>query len=53
MKAEIKKSLEYIFFKNPVLVLGLVIGQLAAGDISLQNAAALSITFFFITNLLF
>ena len=49
MKAEIKKSLEYIFFKNPVLVLGLVIGQLAAGDISLQNAAALSITFFFIT----
>lgn len=49
MKAEIKKSLEYIFFKNPVLVLGLVIGQLAAGDISLQNAAALSVTFFFIT----
>ncbi|MBQ5666833.1 MAG: hypothetical protein IIV40_01515, partial [Oscillospiraceae bacterium] len=49
MKAEIKKSLEYIFVKNPVLVLGLVIGQLAAGDISLQNAAALSVTFFFIT----
>ena len=49
MRAEIKKSLEYIFFKNPVLVLGLVIGQLAAGDISLQNAAALSVTFFFIT----
>ena len=49
MKAEIKKSLEYIFFKNPVLVLGLVIGQLAAGDISLQNAAALSGTYFFIT----
>ena len=49
MKAEIKKSLEYIFFKNPVLVLGLVIGQLAAGDISLQNAAALSVTFLFIT----
>ena len=49
MKAEIKKSLEYIFVKNPVLVLGLVIGQLAAGDISLQNAAALSVTFFFIS----
>lgn len=49
MKTEIKKSLEYIFVKNPVLVLGLVIGQLAAGDISLQNAAALSVTFFFIT----
>ena len=49
MKAEIKKSLEYIFVKNPVLVLGLVIGQLAAGDISLQNAAAVSVTFFFIT----
>ena len=49
MKAEIKKSLEYIFVKNPVLVIGLVIGQLAAGDISLQNAAALSVTFFFIT----
>ena len=49
MKEEIKKSLEYIFVKNPVLVLGLVIGQLAAGDISLQNAAALSVTFFFIT----
>ena len=49
MKAEIKKSLEYIFVKNPVLVLGLVIGQLAAGDISLQHAAALSVSFFFIT----
>lgn len=49
MKAEIKESLEYIFFKNPVLVLGLVIGQLAAGDTNLQNAAALSVTFLFIT----
>ena len=49
MKTELKESLGYIFFKNPVLVLGLVIGCLAAGDINLQNAAALSITFFFIT----
>lgn len=49
MKAEFKESLAYIFFKNPVLVLGLVIGQLAAGDTNLQNAAALSVTFLFLT----
>lgn len=49
MKAELKECLGYIFFKNPVLVLGLVLGHLAAGDINLQNAAALSVTFLFIT----
>ena len=49
MKSELKESLGYIFFKNPVLVLGLIIGHLAAGDTNLQNAAALSITFFFVT----
>ncbi len=49
MKAELKESLGYIFFKNPVLVLGLVLGHLAAGDANLQNAAALSVTFLFIT----
>ena len=43
-----KDSLAYIFFKNPVLVLGLVVGQLAAGDTTLQNGAALSLTYFFI-----
>ena len=47
-KINIKDSLAYIFFKNPVLVLGLVIGQLAAGDTTLQNGAALSVTYFFI-----
>lgn len=47
-KSEIRNSLSYIFFKNPVLVLGLVIGQLAAGDTNLQNGMALSVTFFFV-----
>lgn len=47
-KNELKESLSYIFFRNPVLVLGLVIGQLAAGDTSLKNGAALSVTYFFI-----
>ncbi len=47
-KLNIRDSLSYIFFKNPVLILGLVIGQLAAGDTSLQNGAALSVTFLFI-----
>ncbi len=47
-KISFKESLEYIFFRNPVLVLGLVIGQLAAGDTTLQNGAALSITYFLI-----
>ncbi|MBQ7874118.1 MAG: hypothetical protein IJ306_03010 [Oscillospiraceae bacterium] len=47
-KLNLKESLAYIFFRNPVLVLGLVIGQLAAGDTNLQNGAALSVTYFFI-----
>ncbi len=47
-KAYFKDSLGYIFFKNPVLVLGLVIGQLAGGDTNLRNAAALSVTYFLI-----
>lgn len=48
IKANFKESLAYLFFRNPVLVLGLVIGQLAAGDTTLQNGAALSVTYFFI-----
>ncbi len=48
-KFNIKESLGYILFKNPVLVLGLVIGQLAAGDTSLQNGVALSILYLFIS----
>lgn len=47
-KLNLKESLGYIFFKNPVLVLGLVIGQLAAGDTTLQNGTALSIAYLFI-----
>ena len=47
-KSTLKESLGYIFFRNPVLVLGLVIGQLAAGVANLQNAAALSVTYFFV-----
>ena len=47
-KLNLKESLAYIFFRNPVLVLGLVIGQLAAGDTNLQNGAALSAAYFFI-----
>ena len=43
IKANFKESLAYLFFRNPVLVLGLVIGQLAAGDTTLQNGAALSV----------
>lgn len=48
LSAEIKDSLGYLFFKNPVLVAGLVIGQLAAGCTTMQNGAALSVTYFFI-----
>ncbi|MBR2041315.1 MAG: hypothetical protein IJ945_02980 [Oscillospiraceae bacterium] len=44
-KMNVSESLQYIFFKNPVLVLGLVLGQLAAGDTTLQNGAALSVTY--------
>ena len=47
-KFNIKESAAYIFVKNPVLVLGLVIGQLAAGCTNLQNGVALSVTYFFI-----
>ena len=48
IKANFKESLAYLFFRNPVLVLGLVIGQLAAGDTTLQNGAALSVAYFLI-----
>lgn len=48
-KTDIKSALSYIFIKNPILVLGLVIGQLAAGDTNLQNGAALSVTFLFVS----
>ena len=48
-KFSFKESRAYIFFKNPVLVLGLVIGQLAAGDTTLQNGVALSVTYFLVT----
>lgn len=47
-KFNIKNSLGYLFYKNPVLVLGLIVGQLAAGDTNLQNGVALSICCFFI-----
>ena len=48
LSAEIKDSLGYLFFKNPVLVCGLVFGQLVAGCTNLQNGAALSVTYFFV-----
>ena len=48
IKSSFKENSAYLFSKNPVLVLGLVIGQLAAGVSNLQNAAALSITYFFV-----
>lgn len=48
IKSSAKESLSYIFFRNPVLVLGLVIGQLAAGGTNLQNGVALSVTYLFI-----
>ena len=48
-KISAKDSLAHIFFSNPVLVGGLVIGQLAAGDTSLQTGAALAVTFLFVT----
>lgn len=48
IKSAFKENSAYLFEKNPVLVLGLVIGQLAAGVSNLQNAAALSITYFFV-----
>ena len=36
-KLLLKRSLDHVFFSNPVLVGGLVIGQLAAGATNLQN----------------
>ena len=48
-KINLKESLGYLFSKNPVLVLGLVIGQLAGGCTTLQNGVALSVTYLFIT----
>lgn len=48
-KLSLKGSLDHIFFSNPVLAGGLVIGQLAAGATSLQNGVALTITFLFVT----
>ena len=48
-KLPLKSSLGYVFFSNPVLVGGLVIGQLAAGATTLQNGVALTITFLFVT----
>ena len=48
-KLSAKDSLAHSFFSNPVLVGGLVIGQLAAGDTSLQTGAALAVTFLFVT----
>ncbi len=50
IKSAFKESSAYLFTKNPVLVLGLVIGQLAAGVSNLQNAAALSVTYFFVVS---
>ncbi len=48
-KLPLKDSLDFVFFSNPVLVGGLVIGQLAAGATNLQNGVALTITFLFVT----
>lgn len=48
-KLSLKDSLGHLFFANPVLVGGLVIGQLAAGATSLQAGVALTITMLFIT----
>lgn len=48
-KLPFKSSLDYVFLSNPVLVGGLVIGQLAAGATTLQNGVALTITFLFVT----
>lgn len=48
-KFSAKDSLAHVFFSNPVLVGGLVIGQLSAGDTSLQTGVALTVTFLFVT----
>lgn len=49
IKNLVREKSDHIFFSNPVLVAGLVIGQVAAGAKSLQCAVALSITFLYIT----
>lgn len=48
-KSLFREKADHLFFSNPVLVAGLVIGQVAAGAKSLQCAVALSITFLYIT----
>lgn len=48
-KSDLKESLSYLLFSNPVLVGGLVLGQLAAGATNLQNGVALTVTFLFVT----
>lgn len=48
-RSDLKESLSYLLFSNPVLVGGLVLGQLAAGATNLQNGVALTVTFLFVT----
>ncbi len=48
-KLSLKSSLNHILFANPVLVGGLVIGQIAAGATNLQNGVALTLTFAIVT----
>ena len=48
-KLSLKSSLDHILFANPVLVGGLVIGQIAAGATTLQNGIALTLTFAIVT----
>ena len=48
-KLSLKSSLNHILFANPVLVGGLVIGQIVAGATTLQNGIALTLTFAIVT----
>ena len=48
-RSDLRESLSHVLFSNPVLVGGLVLGQLAAGATSLQNGVALTVTFLFVT----
>lgn len=48
-KFSLKSSLNHILFANPVLVGGLVIGQIVAGATNLQNGVALTLTFAIVT----
>ena len=48
-KLSIKSSLNHILSANPVLVGGLVIGQIAAGATDLKNGVALTLTFAVVT----